>query len=183
MPLLPGSPQVVLELYSGGANCCFIDQIFSYDPGTMAYVKTEHDFADAGATIKRLNGQYRFVSADGAFKYAFTDGADSGEPLQIWQFTAGGFVDVTRHYPGMIRKDAAFWIRIFGHTSTTASACSPRGPPTRNCSATTVRFRPRSGPSWPRAICARPPGRCYFAGGAKFIRSLNRTLVKLGYKR
>jgi len=83
VPLLPGSPEIVLELYSGGANCCFIDQVFRYDPATMGYVKTEHDFSSSGAALKRLGGRWRFVSADPVFKYAFTDGADSGEPLQF----------------------------------------------------------------------------------------------------
>ena len=35
-----GQPDVVLDLYSGGAHCCTIEQIFSFDPGTMTYVKT-----------------------------------------------------------------------------------------------------------------------------------------------
>lgn len=182
VPLLPGSPQVVLELYSGGANCCFIDQIFSYRPGTRTYVKTEHDFADAGATLKRLRGQWRFVSSDPGFKYAFTDGADSGEPLQIWRFSAGQrFVDVTRGYPGMLRHDAAFWWRIYrshrqngngvlaawagdeellGHDRLVQS--------TLRAELAAGHLKAPSGGGWP--------------SGARFIRALNRLLVKLHYK-
>ena len=47
-------PDVILGLYSGGAHCCFIDQVFSYDPGAQTYVKVEHDFLDAGAAIGSL---------------------------------------------------------------------------------------------------------------------------------
>ena len=79
----------------------------------MTYVKTEHDFASSGATLRRLSGQWRFLSADPGFKYAFTDGADSGEPIQIWRFAAQRFVDVTRAYPKLIRADASSWLQLF----------------------------------------------------------------------
>jgi hypothetical protein len=114
--LQPGKPaNVILELYSGGANCCFIDQVFSYVPGTKTFVKTEHNFADAGALIKPIGPHHRleFRSADGGFKYAFTDGADSGEPIQIWQFVNRAFQDVTRSYPRLIGSDAARWFKLF----------------------------------------------------------------------
>jgi hypothetical protein len=107
--------EVILELFSGGANCCFIDQVFSYDRAHNTFVKTEHDFGDAGALIKPIGPHRRlqFRSADPAFKYAFTDGADSGEPVQVWQFADRAFADVTRSHPGLIRKDAARWFGLF----------------------------------------------------------------------
>ncbi len=114
--LQPHRPaNVILELFSGGANCCFIDQVFSYDPGRKTFVKTEQDFGNAGALIKPIGPQHRleFRSANPAFQYAFTDGADSGEPIQIWQFGSRAFADVTRSYPGLIRKDAARWWKFF----------------------------------------------------------------------
>lgn len=109
-----GSPDVVLELFSGGASCCFIDQVFSYDSGTTTYVKTEHNFA-YGAVLQRISGQWRFKSADGAFLCAFTDCADSGQPLQIWSFSARRFHNVTRKYPKLIRADATRWLSRFKH--------------------------------------------------------------------
>jgi hypothetical protein len=179
VPLLPGSPEVVLELYSGGANCCFIDQIFAYDPGTMTYAKTEHDFLWSGATLKRLGGQWRFLSADPGFKYAFTDGADSGEPIQIWQFAAQGFVDVTRAYPKLIRADAARWLRLFrrhiangvGLIAAWAADEELLGHDALVQSTLTTERRRgdlRGGPAG--------------VGGAKFVRTLNRVLRRLGYK-
>jgi hypothetical protein len=112
-----GQPDVILSLFSGGANCCFIDQVFSFDPGTMTYVKTDHDFAYEGATIKRLTskGPYEFLSANGAFIGEFTDNADSGAPIQIWSFGGHRFTDVTRQYPKLIAADAASWLRLFKH--------------------------------------------------------------------
>jgi hypothetical protein len=110
-----GRPNVILSLYSGGANCCVLDQVFSYDPGTMTYSKAQRNFGDLGASLKDLshNGIDEFVGANPAFKYEFTDGVASGEPLQILSFAGGKFKDVTRTYPKLIAKDAARWLKYF----------------------------------------------------------------------
>ena len=39
-----GQENVVLGLYSGGAHCCYVDQVFSLNQATMTYVKTEYEF-------------------------------------------------------------------------------------------------------------------------------------------
>jgi hypothetical protein len=110
-----GQPDVVLDLFSGGAHCCSIEQIFSFDPGTMSYVKTERNFGDPGERIVDLrhNGRHEFLSADDSFAYEFTDYAASGLPIQVLTFANHRFTDVTRSYPGLIRSDAARWLRFF----------------------------------------------------------------------
>jgi hypothetical protein len=110
-----GAPDVILELFSGGANCCFIDQVFTYSPITHGYLKTERDFGSFGVALKRIGKahRWRFVSADENFKYEFTDGAASGEPIQIWSFSGRRFHNVTRHYPDLIAADAKRWLRFF----------------------------------------------------------------------
>jgi hypothetical protein len=110
-----GQPNVVLDLYTGGAHCCSVEQVFTFDPGTMTYAMTERDFGDPGARIEDLNhdGRFEFVTADDAFAYAFTDFAASGLPLQIFTFTGSRFQDVTSHYPALIRKDATTWLKAF----------------------------------------------------------------------
>ena len=112
-----GQPNVVLDLYTGGAHCCSIEQVFTFDPGTSTYVKAEHDFGDPGERIEDLNHDehFEFVTADDAFAYAFTDFAASGLPLQILTFSDGRFTDVTDSYPSLIRKDAALWLKAFTH--------------------------------------------------------------------
>jgi hypothetical protein len=110
-----GEPEVLLSLYSGGANCCFVEQVFSYDAATGTYAKASQNFGDFGASIKRLSGGVRFVGANYAFKYAFTDGADSGEPILIVKFAGGRFLDDTRSYPALIAKDAKRWLTAFKH--------------------------------------------------------------------
>lgn len=106
-------PDVVLSLYSGGAHCCFIDQV--YAPNGSTYVKSEYDFGDPGARVTTLPGASTpvFLSADDAFAYAFTDYAASGLPIKILAFTDNHFVDVTRSYPTLITNDAKRWWSAF----------------------------------------------------------------------
>ena len=111
-----GQPDVLLGLYSGGAHCCFIDQVFSLDPGTMTYVTVEHNFLDAGAKIVKLDAHYEFLSADARIAEAgYTDFADSGAPVQIWRVIDRRFINVTRQYPALIKPDAARWMNAFRH--------------------------------------------------------------------
>jgi hypothetical protein len=110
-------PDVVLSLFTGGAHCCVIEQVYSFAARSARYVKRERDFGNAGAVIERLGPSRRpvFVSADNAFFYAFASFATSGAPLQIWSFRSGRFVNVTRRYSRQIARDAAKWWAIFTH--------------------------------------------------------------------
>jgi hypothetical protein len=102
------SPVVVLDLYTGGAHCCYISQVFS-GPGANGVTTAEYEFGDPRGRLKPLGpeGTDVFVSADDRFAYAFTDYGDSGKPLQIWALEAGTFRTVTRNYPALIAADAA----------------------------------------------------------------------------
>ena len=112
-----GTLQVILGLYSGGAHCCFIDEVFVRRAHTDTYVQAaQQNFLDAGARLQTLGGHWSFVSADARIaEDSFTDFADSGSPLQIWRFRSGRFVDVTRSYPSRVARDAAQWLRAFNH--------------------------------------------------------------------
>ena len=102
-----GSPDVILNLYSGGAHCCSITQVYRYDPGSQSYAMVQHDFADPGSLLRTLGGADVFFSADDRFAYAFTSFAYSGLPLAIWSFATGRFVDVTARFPAQLAADAA----------------------------------------------------------------------------
>lgn len=110
-----GDPDVVLDLYSGGAHCCTVEQVFSFDPATGTYAKTEQVFGDPAAKIVDLghDGHFEFLTADDSFAYKFTDFAASGLPIEILTFAGGHFTDVTRSYPKLVAKDAALWLRAF----------------------------------------------------------------------
>ena len=106
-------PDVVLSLYSGGAHCCFVDEV--YAPSGSSFTKSEYDFGDPGARVTVLHhgGPPVFLSADDAFAYAFTDYAASGLPIKVLAFENNHFVNVTRDYPSQIASDATRWWRAF----------------------------------------------------------------------
>ncbi len=112
--LSTGTPDVVLGLYSGGAHCCFLDEIFAPSTST-SYSKTEVFLGDPGADVKKLAGDRWpvFVSADDSFAYTFTDYAASGLPLKIMRFVNHRMVNVTRDYPHELSVDAQVWLRAF----------------------------------------------------------------------
>lgn len=115
-----GEPAVLVDLFSGGAHCCEIVQIFTFRAGSTAPVETERNFGDVGTSLRRLGpGRgYEFVTADELFVYEFTSFAASGYPLQILRFNNGRFTNVTRSYPKLIRANAAAWWKLFvAHTS------------------------------------------------------------------
>lgn len=113
-----GSTDVVLGLFTGGAHCCFVDQVYALAPRARTFVRSEHNFLDAGAKLADLNGNGRdeFQSADARIAEAgFTDYADSGAPVQIFAFAGNRFRDVTAQYPSRIKTDAARWLSLFQH--------------------------------------------------------------------
>jgi hypothetical protein len=108
-----GSPDVILNLYSGGAHCCSITQVYRYDPDTGRDALVQHDFADPGSLLRTLAGSYVFLSADDRFAYTFTSFAFSGLPLAIWRFAGGRFVDVTARFPAQLAADAERQYRAY----------------------------------------------------------------------
>jgi hypothetical protein len=110
-----GRSNVVLELSTGGAHCCAVVQVFTYDPGTMAYIVAEHDFGDPGALLKTIEGDPRPVleSGDDRFAYEFGSYAESAFPLEVLGFRQGRFVNVTRSFPKQIAAQAASLFKGF----------------------------------------------------------------------
>ena len=108
-----GEPEVLLDLYTGGAHCCLYAQVYRLRPGASGYDTTVRDFGDPGFVLADLDGDARpeFRSADFRFDYAFASFASSGMPVRIWRFQAGRFLDVTGSFPARIRRDAATWWR------------------------------------------------------------------------
>ena len=113
-----GEPDVVVMLSAfGGARCCLVAQVFSFDPAAQTYVLSQHNFTatGVGASIEDLghDGRLEFLSSDPWFFGAFADLAGSAEPIQIWIFRELRFIDVTCQYPKLIAHDAAALLRGF----------------------------------------------------------------------
>jgi hypothetical protein len=110
-----GAADVLLSLYSGGANCCSILQVFTPSAAMDGrYVHlAQRDFFSAGYRLERIGGRLMFVTADNTFETTFTDFAASGLPLQILRLSGARFLDVTSAYPALIRRDAARWLTAY----------------------------------------------------------------------
>jgi hypothetical protein len=104
---------VLLDLYTGGAHCCFYSLIYRYSGGR--YVRLNHFWGNAGYRLVDLNHDRmpEFWSADDRFAYAFSCFACSGLPVQLWDYKAGKMLDVTRRFPARIRADARQWWKAY----------------------------------------------------------------------
>jgi hypothetical protein len=181
-----GQPDVVLDLYTGGAHCCTVEQIFSFDPISANYVKTtERDFGDPLVRIVDLghNGHFQLLTADDRFAYAFTDFAASGLPIQIFQFSGGRFIDVTRHYRGQVARDAARWLRAFNSLAHSGYDDSVGVIAAWAADEDLLGHVTRVRRYLARQAAAGHLNAPFDAGGDKFVTKLKRFLRALGYVR
>ncbi|NJM85266.1 MAG: hypothetical protein HC873_17645 [Leptolyngbyaceae cyanobacterium SL_1_1] len=105
-------PEIRLEIYSGGAHCCFSTLIYGYEAEGDSYRLTEHFWGNGGYQLQDLDGDGapEFLSRDDRFAYAFASYAASRYPVQFWRYQDGVMVEVTRDFPEQIYSDAyAHW--------------------------------------------------------------------------
>jgi hypothetical protein len=112
-----GDPEVLVTANTGGAHCCTRLGVWDHRPQTSGYGHIVEDFGNVGYALKDVDrdGRPELVTADDAFAYTFTAYALSGFPMKVVRWTrepSPGFVDVTRSFPAMIRKDAAEWLHL-----------------------------------------------------------------------
>jgi hypothetical protein len=108
-----GEPEVLVDLFTGGAHCCSITLILRYDHGR--YRSTLGYWGNYGYRLVDLDhdGLPEFSAFDERFVYTFTAYVFSAAPIQIWKYRQGRFVDVTRDFPAAIRKDAASTWKLY----------------------------------------------------------------------
>jgi hypothetical protein len=106
-----GEPEVLVDLFSGGAHCCVLAQILQWNGS--AYATTQRNFADFGYTLEPAAGPGApaiFATGDARFAYAFASFADSAFPVRLLTLTAGVWKDVTRAHPDTLQADATRWM-------------------------------------------------------------------------
>ena len=180
-----GDPDVLLDLYSGGAHCCNVTEVFRYSTALRTYTKIDHVWGDPGYKLDKLGGSKaeEFVTYDDLFAYKFTAYAFSGLPIDILRLENGAFKDVSADYPALVRSDAAkewgYWQSNrkegtgLGFLAAWAADEYTLG---RGAAAasTLAQFERagqlHSGSGYP------------WVGGAKFIVQLNKFLRKIGYE-
>ena len=110
-----GEPEVHVMLFWGGSRCCFWSRVYRFDERQRRFRASNHFWGNGQDTplLRDLNGDssVEFVARDGRFEsiahtYGYTD------PVRIWSWRHGTFVDVTRRLRGAIRRDArGLWRR------------------------------------------------------------------------
>jgi hypothetical protein len=105
-----GEQEVVVDLYSGGAHCCFYSLIYGYTSSPPGYRRNHHSWGDAGYALRNLDGKgaQELRSGDFRFAYAFSSFAESRFPVQIWHYAGPGakLKDVTRRFRRQVRRQA-----------------------------------------------------------------------------
>jgi hypothetical protein len=119
-----GEPEVIVDLYTGGAHCCFVSRFYRWDGTT--YVPADRNFGDPGYRIDDLDGDgvKELIGADYRFGYAFTAFAFSVMPIRIYDLRAGKWELVTTRFPDRIRADARSAWKTFTRISRSEE---PRG--------------------------------------------------------
>jgi hypothetical protein len=111
-----GPPDVLLDLFTGGAHCCVESELVALSADGSVR-RLQHGWGDSGYRLSDLDGDgiAEFVSADDRFAYAFTAFAYSALPLQVLSFRDGRFLDITGAFPARVRADARRWRRAYRH--------------------------------------------------------------------
>ena len=110
-----GEPEVLVDLYTGGAHCCAFTQIYSYVAATNSYRRTKGAWYDYGYDLSDLDkdGKPEFRAADFRFAAAFTAYAASGAPPRILRFDDGRLKDVTRSFRSIIKENLREYLRLY----------------------------------------------------------------------
>ncbi|HKP18703.1 MAG TPA: hypothetical protein VJT84_09495 [Gaiellaceae bacterium] len=110
-----GEPEVLFDMYTGGAHCCSALVVFRFDTASGRYRPTFLDFGNYGYRLVDLNhdGVPEFSHFDERFVYTFTAYVFSAAPIQISTFRAGRLAHLTRFFPAQVREDAASLWRTY----------------------------------------------------------------------
>jgi hypothetical protein len=104
-----GEPEVLVDVYTGGAHCCSQTEVLRFD-GT-AYAPVELVWGNGGYELKDLDGDGRpeLVGLDDAFAGVFTSYAGSFFPPRVVDFdmaAPGAQRVVTASFPALARANA-----------------------------------------------------------------------------
>jgi hypothetical protein len=110
-----GEPEVLFDMYTGGAHCCSALLVLRFETASGRYRSSLLDFGNYGYRLVDLNhdGVPEFSHFDDRFVYTFTAYVFSAAPIRISTFRAGRLADLTRFFPGQIRADAASLWRTY----------------------------------------------------------------------
>lgn len=111
-----GEPEVLFDLFTGGANCCFVTIVWRYIEESNSFLmKVLKPGGSFGYRLKDLNkdGAPEFISQDYRFAYKYGANVETPRPLRIWDWDHGRLVNVTQGYPGRASVEAASLYRVY----------------------------------------------------------------------
>lgn len=110
-----GEPEVLIDLYTGGAHCCSYTQIYAYHAASNSYRRVKGSWGDYGYDLVDLDkdGKLELNSRDFRFAAAFTAYAASGAPPRIFRFENGKLVNVTREFRSVIKSNLRDYLRLY----------------------------------------------------------------------
>jgi hypothetical protein len=181
---------VLVDLYSGGANCCWYSISYRFDETLNKYIskvlRPGLSFPYTLADIDK-DGFPEFKSLDYRFAYKYGSNADTPRPLRIFNWDAGKLVDVTLRFKKLAAEDAAEYYKGYLHYRKIKDV-NVRGVLAAYLASSYNAGNGRV--AWRRVVAAYRRGDVdrKFAGdagphGKAYLVSLRRFLKKLGYLR
>ena len=109
-----GEPEVVVDVFTGGAHCCTKSRVFLRSAGGR-WARLTHDWGNPGYRLRDVDrdGTVELVTGDDRFSYAFTAYVASSRPVQVWSLRGGRLREVTRDHLPAVRTDAAAQWRLY----------------------------------------------------------------------
>jgi hypothetical protein len=111
-----GEPEVIYDLYTGGANCCYTSIIWRYVEESNGFLMTVlNPGGSFGYTLRDLNkdGAPEFVSQDFRFAYKYGANIETPRPLRIYNWDKGRLVNATLAYPQRAAREAASLYKVY----------------------------------------------------------------------
>jgi hypothetical protein len=107
-----GEPEVVVNLFSGGAYCCTETRVYRWRGSSYA-ASPLYDFGESGYHLQRFGATVQLVGAYPTWLLILSSHAESGYPIQVWRQTPRGLRNATRDHPAVLAEDARTWHRIW----------------------------------------------------------------------
>jgi hypothetical protein len=108
-------PEVLLDVFSGGAHCCSYLLVYRFVPFGNTYERISAAWGNSGYRLRDLNKDKspELITGDDRFAYLFTSYADSAFPINIYRLGESRFTDVTRKFRRVVRADARRMLRLY----------------------------------------------------------------------
>lgn len=106
-----GDAEVIVDVFTGGADCCRRSVIFHREGDS--YADEIVDWSDTSYRLADVLGKSspEFLASDSRFPKAWD--SDARGPLQIFAFRDGALRDVSRRVPRQLRRDARIHLKAW----------------------------------------------------------------------